>query len=348
MAVKEKERMKRQELLRELRNGMPRRLYVLFGEEQFLLQKDLQTLRGKTVDPLSEAFNYHRFNSENFDVRDFSDAVENLPMMAERTMVQVDDIDFFKLPESEREHVIAVLSDIPDYCTVVLAYLTTTYNPDKRLKKLYDAIENNADVILYERQGQRELTTWIMQHFAAQNKKISPELCAYLIELTGGMMKTMEGEIEKIAAYSGADSIVKQDIDAVTEPVLDAAVFQMTDDLGQGQYGAALRRLHQLLQMQQEPLSILGAVGGHIRRLGAARTLLDHGRGAGDLAKLCGIRDYPARKTMEMARRFSAAFCARAASLVVETDMKMKTSFDDNQRLLEMLILQLAQEACCG
>jgi hypothetical protein len=32
----------------------------------------------------------------------------------------------------------------------------------------------------------------------------------------------------------------------------------------------------------------------------------------------------------------------------METDYKMKTSFDDNDRLLELLILQLAQEARNG
>jgi DNA polymerase III delta subunit len=51
---------------------------------------------------------------------------------------------------------------------------------------------------------------------------------------------------------------------------------------------------------------------------------------------------------MDAARNISAPFCAKAAKLVVETDYKMKTSFDDNERLLEFLILQLAQEARNG
>ena len=34
-----------------------------------------------------------------------------------------------------------------------------------------------------------------------------------------------------------------------------------------------------------------------------------------------------------------------AAQLVLETDYRMKTSFDEQERLLELLILRLAQEA---
>ena len=119
----------------------------------------------------------------------------------------------------------------------------------------------------------------------------------------------------------------------------------MTDLLGQREFGAALQKLRQLLKMQQEPIAILGAVGGHFRRLSAAKTLLDNGRGSQDLMKLCAMGDYPARKTMSAAGKFSSRFYARAAELIMETDYKMKTSFDDQDRLLELLILQLAQEA---
>ena len=63
------------------------------------------------------------------------------------------------------------------------------------------------------------------------------------------------------------------------------------------------------------------------------------------LMKLYGISDFAARKTMTAARQFSASFFRKAMDLVLETDRKMKTSYDDPHRLLEMLILQLAQEA---
>ena len=76
--------------------------------------------------------------------------------------------------------------------------------------------------------------------------------------------------------------------------------------------------------------------------------VLDNGKNASDLMRLCGIPDYPARKTMEAARRFTPNFCRKAAQLVLETDYKIKTSFDDPQRMLEMLILELAQEARNG
>ena len=336
-----------QELKAALKNKDLGRLYFFHGEETFLLNHYLTQMKKQTLDPLTESFNFHRLNSETFDIRTFADAVENLPMMAEYTFVQVDDIDLFKMNESDRTKMTEILSDIPDYCIVVFTYLTVAWKPDKRLKKLWEAVDNGS-IVEFAKQDQRDLIAWVTRHFAARGKRISTDLCAYLIDITGGTMTALSGEIDKISAYSGSDEIHKTDIDAVTEPVLDAVVFQMTDLLSTGRYDQALLKLQQLLKMQQEPLAILGAVGGHFRRISTARTLLDNGKPASELAKLCAVQDFAARKSMDAARRFRPEFCRAAAQLVLETDYKMKTSFDDSERLLEMLILQLAQEARNG
>ncbi len=337
-----------QQLKAALKAGTPERLYIFHGEETFLLSHYLGQLKKLLIDDLTESFNYHRMNSETFDIQSFADAVENLPMMAEHTLVQVEDIDLFKLPEADRNKVGEILSDVPDYCTVVFLFETVAWKPDKRLKKLWSAIDSHASIVEFAKQDQRDLIAWVNRHFLANKKRISTDLCAYLIDITGGTMTALSGEIGKICAYSGAEEICKADIDAVVEPVMDAVVFQMTDLLSQGRYAQALEKLQQLLKMQQEPLAILGAVGAHFRRISTARTLLDNGRPASELMSLCGMADFAARKTMDAARRFRPESCKAAASLVLETDYRMKTSFDEQERLLEMLLLQLAQEARNG
>ena len=333
-----------QELKNAIREKNPGRLYVFYGEETFLLNHYLGQLRKILVDKLTESFNYHKLTGENFDVQSFADAVENLPMMAENTMVWVDEVDVFKLPETDREKIAQLLLDVPDYCTVVFTYETVAWKPDKR-SKLWEAFCDGALIVEFAKQDQRDLIAWITRHFAAAGKRIGQELCAYLIDITDGTMTALSSEISKICAYSGADAICKADIDAVVEPVLDAVVFQMTDYLSQGNYGQALVKLRQLLKMQEEPLMILGAVGNHFRRLSTARILLDGGKNAQDLMRLTGMKDFPARKTISAAGRFTASSYARAAELILETDRGIKTSQDEPERLLEMLILQLAQEA---
>ena len=334
-----------QELKAAIKAKTVDRLYFFHGEETFLLRYYLEQIKKLLIDDLTESFNFHRFTQETFDMQSFADAVENMPMMAEATMVQVDDIDLFKMNESDREKMSEILSDIPDYCTVVFTYEITQWKPDKRLKKPYDAISENGIVVEFAKQDQRDLVAWIGRHFASQKKRITPDLCVYLIDITGGTMTALSSEIKKICAYSGAETICKADIDAVTEPVMDAVAYQMTDAISKGQFGLALQKLDQLLKMQEEPVTILGSIGGHFRRIGTARTLMDYGKGVSELMKLCSVQEYPAKKAMEAARRCTPEFCKIASELVLETDRKLKTSFDEPRRLLEFLILQLAQEA---
>ena len=148
-----------------IREKNPERLYIFFGEETFLLEHYLGSLKKLVLDALTESFNYHRFNTETFDLTAFSEAVENLPMMAERTLVQVEDIDLFKMNEADRDRIAAVLSDIPEYCVVVFVYTACPWKPDKRMKKLWESIDKNGLVVEFAKQDQRDLIAWLTRTF---------------------------------------------------------------------------------------------------------------------------------------------------------------------------------------
>ena len=100
--------------------------------------------------------------------------------------------------------------------------------------------------------------------------------------------------------------------------------------------------------MQTDPIAVLGAIGAQLRRLFYARVILSAGGGQKELMELTGLKSYPAGLTMTAARRASEGFCRRAVELCLQTDVRMKTSYDDPERLLELLVVELAQEARRG
>ena len=272
-----------------------------------------------------------------------SDSMEALPMMAERSLILVEEVDLFELSEGEREKLTGLLCDVPDYCCLLLTY--TDFKPDKRKKKLWDAIEKNAVLTEFRYQSESDLRSWIARHFRALGKQIAPELCGYLLQQCGLSMTRLDGEIQKICAFSGAETVVRADIDAVVEPTLDAVVFQLTDALAQRVFALALEKLNVLLKMQTEVIPIVAAIGAQMRRLNAARILQAEGKGAAELASLCGIAPYAAGKTLTRARRISDRFCRQAMLLCCQTDHRIKTSYDTPEHLAQMLIVSLAEEA---
>ena len=110
MAAKKEMKNDLQTLKEELRAKQPGRLYIFHGEETFLLHHYLEQLKKQLLDELTESFNFHKLTTETFDIRSFADSVENLPMMAEHTLVWVDEVDIFKLAESDREKMGDILS----------------------------------------------------------------------------------------------------------------------------------------------------------------------------------------------------------------------------------------------
>ena len=93
---------------------------------------------------------------------------------------------------------------------------------------------------------------------------------------------------------------------------------------------------------------LLGAIGAQLRRLYYARVILSSGGGQKELMELTGLKSYPAGLTMTAARRVTDGFCQRAIELALDTDIAMKTSADEPERLLELLLVRLAQEAQHG
>lgn len=333
-------------LKEDLRTKTPARCYLFFGEEDYLRNYYLEALKKLILDGPAADFNYHRFNGEKLDLDGLEDAVNAIPMMAERSFVRVDDYDFFsKEEEGSRARITALLEDIPDYCTVLFNYGTLAWKPDRRMKKLWEAISRNALTVEFARQNERELCAWIVRHFHSFGKEIDPRLASYLVFVTGGSMTTLAGEIEKIAAYSDADTIVRADIDDVVEPVLDAVVFDITDALSKGDFAVSLTKLETVLKKQEDPFAVLGAISAQFRRLRAAKVLLSEGRHSDEFSRLSGIQDGYAKRLMNVAASLSMEFCSKAVLLCEETDFRIKNSYDTPERLLELLLLRLSEEA---
>ena len=327
----------------DIKLNTPARLYVFHGEEAYLRSYYLEALHKLLVEDFAEAFNFHRFSADTISLQAVLDSIEALPMMSQHSMVQIDDVNFFTLGEDGSSYA-KFFSNIPDYCTVVLNYDTVEYKIDRRKKALAEVFDKAVEVN-FTQPSERELVSWIGRHLKKAGKRITIEDAQYLIHRTGGAMTALLGELGKLAAYVEDETVTRAHIDLLVEPVLEAEVWDLTDAIAAGRYERALQTLRTLLQKQEEPVRILGAIGGQMRRILAAKRLMAAGKKQQDLMKLCGLGGYPAQKTMDNARRLSEGFCAKAVELCLEADLRLKTSYDEPERVLELLVLELAGES---
>lgn len=331
---------------KDLAAGTLGNAYLFYGEESYLREHYLEVLREALVPAGFEEFNYHRVEGKDVNVQSLTEMAEAMPMMAERTLLTVVDMDLFKLNEEQREKLIALLEDVPPYCCIVFVYDTVEYKPNKTMKRLYKAVAGHVEAVEFRRASGSDLERWIARHFRDLGKDIDRQTAEYLVFTCGGLMTGLAQEIEKIGAYAKGKSVTREDIDAVAAPVLSAEVFRMTDAVVQRDFDRASAILADLLKMQTEPIVILAALGGQLRRLYTARLAIDGGRDRAWLMELWGMKsDYPAKLLLSAARRTTTRWCADAVKMCQVLDRRMKSERGiDAVGELKLLLLRLEAE----
>ena len=323
----------------------PQRLYVLWGKEDYLREQFLMQVKNVCLPDGGDDFSLHRFDGGNLDLQKLADAVDAMPFLSDRSFIEVRGYDTNKANEAEAARLTALISDLPDYCTLAFV-MAPDFALDGRLK-LSKALKKHGKVLQFMPQSSDALVIWVSRRFGALSKRITRADAEYLIEITGGLMNRMIPEIEKIASFAQEEIVTRADIDAVTEKTPDAVVFEMTEQLAQGDRNGAMATLAELLAMKDaEPIAILAAVGGQMRRLYAAKVCEQNRVGTQDAMALCDVRyDFLVQKLQRSARRFSMAALERSVALCAETDYDMKHSGADNLVLLEDCILKIMMEA---
>lgn len=311
------------------------RFYIFHGVERYLLQSSLDAIRDKLCPGGLAGFNYKRFEGSGINAQELEDAVSVLPLMAERTLVELFDYDLFR--SEQKEMLVELLSDLPPHVCVIAVYDTVPYNPDRR-KKDNAAIMGFAEVVEFTVQDEKKLADWIARHFRGAGKRISVSDATYLARITGGLMYSLTGEIGKVAAYSSGETISRSDIDAVVTPVIDTYIYRLTNALASRNYAAAADTLDELLRLREAPHKILFSISLKARQLLAARVCIDSGAKKSDLIEMCSIRnDFQADELMRTARKMTLPQASRSVLLCADAALEMNSGSDQESSLIELL-----------
>lgn len=134
------------------------------------------------------------------------EAVEAMPMMAQHTLVTVTDLDIFKLDMSARGAFIEIISDIPEYCTVIFIYDLVAYKRDGKMKKLIAALDEHVREVEFCQQDRELLLRWIKRRFAADGHDIDAATADHLLFTCGSLMdRPPAGDREGFGLCEGAE-----------------------------------------------------------------------------------------------------------------------------------------------
>lgn len=344
MAVQKKqENLAFKKLKEDLSQENPGKLYVFYGEEDYLRQYYLKELRRICGGPF-DTFDTVLLDAEHVDADTLLDAIDSFPMGSERKLIILRDYKIWQPTGALKEVLPELLENLPDYVCLVVDCDSIEFKPDKR-SSIYKLLEKHGSLVEFQQATGADLIPWVKRRFKALGKVINTPECEHLIFLCGASMTNLAGECEKIAAGTGRDEIRMEDVRALASRVLEADVFDLTDSILNGNYTKGLTILRDLFDMKHEAVAILGAVSKQLQRLYGARLAMEQGKGESYLVDLFGFRSsYPAKLLLQSARSCQIGALRRIQLLCLETDLQLKSNLPDSQRIMEMFLMRVAQE----
>jgi DNA polymerase III subunit delta len=317
------------ELTRELAERGPRRAYLLAGAEALFRDDALAALRGAVLAGSDPAFGLDRFDA-SATPGELVDALNTLPVLAPRRMVVLQE------PEARRGSARALLDAVADWLEAeqksdpsVLVVIAS--QPDRRarwVKAFGDAV-----VACEAPTATREIAAFVRGEAARQEVELERGVAEAIAERIGPQLQLVRSEIGKLALLAGpGQAVTRAHVGAGIALSAEEPIWDLTDAIGEGRTGDALRVLARLLGAGEPPPVLLGALVSHFRRL------LRVASGA-EIAGPPFVR----KKLASQAKRYGAARLRNALGALHETDLALKGAGALRPELaLERVVLALA------
>lgn len=240
------------------------------------------------------------------------------------------------------------LSDTENAVFVITSVLEEKFGklrPGKREQKLIAACEKIGYCVQINKPGRSELQalakTWAGEAGASFASGAESEL----LDRCGDDQFLLQNEIAKLAALANYGTITPEMVRQLGTVTLDADTFEMVELVVSGRTDLAQQRLKTLLQLQNDPIMITGALIGNY--LDLYRVLLGKRgrRSLADVAKDFGYGgkwSYRLGKTEKTALRFRRHQLEQCLCILQKLDLDLKSSKLDADLLMQKAICELS------
>lgn len=321
--------------------------YLFFGNEDYLKYTYSREVRKNVLDGTFDEFNHIVIYAEEYTPEALDSAIQTLPMMAERKLVEVRGVNFNSMKKDDISALESVLASLKDNDhTVLLIRADSDYFNAGRLPKspseIFRMMSRYITPVELNFPGQSRLRSWIMRHFSDGEIEFNPDLCELLVEICGHNMWALANEIDKLCLYAkskGQKSIDKETIELVCCKTIEFDDFQLTNALLARDRELVFETLYRQRCAHEPPMAILSSVIRLYSELSLVQRLLKTGMNKAQISQSIGVHEFKVGKYITSLSGMNPKKIERALELCREADLKSKsasnvTSYIAVERLL--------------
>lgn len=326
-------------------------LYLLYGDDNFAMQKFVQDLLSKlSDDPTTVDMNSTRLDGNRCTVEEVRSAAFALPFLAARRIVVVNQALRLLKDKKTQAPFLDLLEKAPP-TTALLLVVESTF--EKRDWKDFGAahwlrkwVKQQPGMKVYQKEcalpNQRMMPGWIVEETKRQNGKIQPPAAAELASHVGTNTQLASLEIDKLLTYVNLSREIEvEDVKELVPDVAPISVFDMVDAIAEGKSSRAVKLLHSLLEVE-DPFSLFGMIIRQFRLLLLANAVMERGGRKEQIAAALHAHPYVAEKLENQARRFDEQALEEVYQHLLDIDEKIKTSQMDIRLALDLFVCELS------
>ncbi|QQK07652.1 DNA polymerase III subunit delta [Miniphocaeibacter halophilus] len=251
---------------------MKKNIYLIYGEEKFLIDKYNEEIINKTLIKDFLDFNLIKFESKKLKFDSILNTLETLPLFDENKIIIIDDLDTSKKGISTNSEFINKLHDYIDTISNYNNIIINSYL-DKPFKgKFFKKIKKVGSLKQFKKLNYSELKNYIKEFFTQNSLDYNLNTIDYIIDKTAYLNKdfnknlyNVNNELEKLKNIKV--KINKEIIDDVFTNSFENNIFKLTDAISTKNISDSIRIYNELLINSNDPFRIFYMIVRLIRNI---------------------------------------------------------------------------------
>lgn len=336
--------------------------YIFHGDEEFTRSEEVAKLKAQVMRDGMGDLNITVLDGRKASLEELITACDTLPFLTHRRLVIVEGF-LQRLEPRERSgdradsppeaglaaQLAAYLQRLPPTTRLLFVENVSLSAKNPILKVAQQTKE--AYVRAFQTPSGGELQSWVQRRAKEKGASISREAAGLLISLVGQNLRSLDQELEKLAALVNyARPITEADIKALVPPTYEENIFALVDSVGSRDREGAMRELQRLLAKGAHELYLLTMIARQFRLILAAKELADerHLTPAEIRRELHISHDFIVDKLLRQGRCFEMEELEAILRQLLDIDQAIKTGRTEGRLALELLVIDLCRRQSKG
>lgn len=332
-----------EEAIQEAQSGELRRVYLVHGDERFLVDQVVTALRAAATAGGVAGLNDDVIDAAPNNVDSATSIARTLPMMASRRCVLVRQVERFEpKKDSKGKSALDKLTQYVEDPAESTVLILVSSSLDKR-RKVFTLAKKQGWLVSCEPLSRNVLPTWIQARVRARGNTIAHHVADLLAEIAGPELGSLDDAVERLTLFVGPNEPITED--AVAECIVrvrPTTVWELVGAVANRNVGAALGHLSRVYDPQDRGLRLVGVLAWSARQLIKFDAATRRGLPPAEAAKLAGAPPFKANQLASQVKRIPRAALEQWLDTLAEVDLALKGgSSRPPQAVLEHTIIRL-------